>query len=65
MQLKLLLLTTLYGLLSKLITGKFMKKLLLSIVSPLVRKTKNKVDDELLSAAKEDLGIEEKEKKKR
>lgn len=57
--LKVTLITTLLGIVTQLITGKFLKKALALIVRPFVKKTKNTVDDELLQAAEEDLGIAE------
>ena len=41
-----------------LLTGKFLRKAVVLVVSPFVRKTKTKVDDELLETAKKDLGVE-------
>lgn len=61
-QLKVLLITTLFNMVVSLITGKFLKQLILLIVSPFVRKTKTQVDDKLLDAAKKDLGIKEEDK---
>lgn len=63
-QLKALLITALFNMAVSLITGKFLKKLIILIVSPFVKKTKTQIDDKLLDAAKEDLGILEKEKDK-
>lgn len=61
-QLKVLLITTLFNMAVSLITGKFLKQLILLVVSPFVRKTKTQIDDKLLDAAKEDLGIEKEDK---
>ena len=58
-KLQVLIITTLFNMLVSLITGKFLKKLVMLIVEPIVRRTKNKADDKLLDAAKEDLGISE------
>jgi hypothetical protein len=40
-----------------LLTGKFVRRALILLVSPLVRKTSNKIDDQLLETAAEDLGV--------
>jgi hypothetical protein len=58
-QLKILILGALFNMAVSLITGKFLKKLVLLIVEPFVKKSKNTVDDKLLETAKEDLGISE------
>jgi hypothetical protein len=40
-----------------LITGKFLRRAVILLISPVVRKTKNKIDDQLLETAAEDLGV--------
>jgi hypothetical protein len=58
MDLKTLLITSVASMVATLLTGKFLRKAVVLVVSPFVRKTKTKVDDELLETAKKDLGVE-------
>jgi hypothetical protein len=58
MDLKTLFVTSLASMVATLLTGKFLRKAVVLVVSPFVRKTKTKVDDELLETAKKDLGVE-------
>ncbi len=48
---------TLVGMLGTLILGKFLRTIVVSIASTLVKKTDNKIDDQLLQVAEEDLGV--------
>jgi hypothetical protein len=40
-----------------LLTGKFLRRAVILLISPLVRKTDTKIDDQLLETAAEDLGV--------
>ena len=45
------------SMLTALFTGKFLRRAVILLISPLVRKTENKIDDQLLETAAEDLGV--------
>ena len=40
-----------------LLTGKFLRRAVILLISPLVKKTETKIDDQLLETAAEDLGV--------
>ena len=40
-----------------LLTGKFLRRAVVLLISPLVKKTETKIDDQLLETAAEDLGV--------
>ena len=57
MDLKTLFVTSLASMVATLLTGKFLRRAVILIVSPFVRKSKTKIDDQLLETAAEDLGV--------
>lgn len=57
MDYKTLLIGSLSSALVALLTGKFIRKLILLLVEQVTSRTKNKIDDELLEQAEEDLGV--------
>lgn len=47
----------LVGMLLVLITGKFLRTVVISVVAWFVKRSKNKIDDQLLQVAEEDLNV--------
>lgn len=57
LDIKTLFITSIAGMVVALFTGKFLRKALVLIISPIVKKTKTLVDDELFAEARRDLGV--------